>query len=508
MYVRTITAFSLFHAVTSFGLQSRPTRSSAARSSVSKKGITKQTVTCALGNPFDMMKSYVSGKATVPASFKATAPTWDELESMLASQQTKEERELPALRAAGYGPASCGATLRLFDAPADYEPRVVLYRDHAGWCPYCAKVWLQLEEKKIPYRIVHVPMSCYGQKPESFRLISRSGAIPVVTIDGVIISESNDIMAALEKTFPDNNPLLPKGPKAALVGPLLRLERELFSCWFRWLTSGNNDGGQRTQFCSILDRVDKALADMGGPYFLGEEFSNVDIMYASFLERMAASLPYYKALVIRGTGRWPHVEKWFSAMESRQSYKYVKGDYYTHCHDLPPQIGGCVSSSDSEVYAAEIDGTDGVSWALPLKKEGGLEATIGMEEGAARREAVTRLLLNHERLTKFACRAVAGPGMPPVGAPLADPNAKPNLKFEPPVDAAFRHIAHAMLTDTSVVLDGGLSPGQPAEQVKLCVEYVMNRVGVPRDMTFDAARQFRAYMYWYITAALPAVPQA
>jgi hypothetical protein len=35
-------------------------------------------------------------------------------------------------------------------------------------------------------------------------------------------------------------------------------------------------------------------------------------MYAPFLERIAASVPYYKGLPIRGNPKWPHVEKWFS----------------------------------------------------------------------------------------------------------------------------------------------------------------------------------------------------
>ena len=37
---------------------------------------------------------------------------------------------------------------------------VCLCRDHAAWCPYCQKVWLQLEEKRIPYVIEKINMRC------------------------------------------------------------------------------------------------------------------------------------------------------------------------------------------------------------------------------------------------------------------------------------------------------------------------------------------------------------
>ncbi len=61
------------------------------------------------------------------------APSWGELATLLASQQTEAERQLPSLREAGRGPPSSKAALRLFDAPDGYEPRVTLYRDTASW---------------------------------------------------------------------------------------------------------------------------------------------------------------------------------------------------------------------------------------------------------------------------------------------------------------------------------------------------------------------------------------
>ena len=101
-----------------------------------------------LGGMFSQMLSGML-KGPVPPSadmdaFKDPAPSWTELQALLIEKQTVEERALPDLRAKGRGPPSSKAALRLFDAPDGYEPRVVLYRDTAAWCPYCQKVWMYL----------------------------------------------------------------------------------------------------------------------------------------------------------------------------------------------------------------------------------------------------------------------------------------------------------------------------------------------------------------------------
>jgi hypothetical protein len=54
--------------------------------------------------------------------------------------------------------------------------------------------------------------------------------------------------------------------------------------------------------------------------------------------------------------RWPALQAWYSAMDSRPTYARIKGDYYTHVHDLPPQIGGCVSVPGAEVCQRFVNG--------------------------------------------------------------------------------------------------------------------------------------------------------
>jgi glutathione S-transferase len=79
--------------------------------------------------------------------------------------------------------------------------KVTLFRDYHAWCPYCQKIWLWLEEHKIPYRIVKITMFCYGQKESWYKKVVPSGMLPALELDGEIFTESDDIIMALEKAY-------------------------------------------------------------------------------------------------------------------------------------------------------------------------------------------------------------------------------------------------------------------------------------------------------------------
>lgn len=79
----------------------------------------------------------------------------------------------------------------------------------------------------------------------------------------------------------------------------MRLERRLFSAWCQWLCQGWAPAQQKANFEKVIGEVETELLKTDGPYFLGNEFSLVDIIFAPFLERMDASLAYYKGYEMR-----------------------------------------------------------------------------------------------------------------------------------------------------------------------------------------------------------------
>ena len=365
-------------------------------------------------------------------------------------------------------------------------------------------------------------MRCYGEKPADFMRMQPSGQIPVAVIDGRTYGQSNEIMFALEELFPEKKSLRPPKGQESKAQELLRLERSIFGSWMYWLT-GNGGSRAKAEFVETLSQVETALSQSKGPFFMGKDVTIVDFMFAPFLERMAASLLFFKGFMMRVPKNtktdFPNLNKWFDAMEMLESYKLTKSDYYTHCWDLPPQLGGCTYEPAGESFEKAIngerslDGTRG-SWELPLQPDnGGVEPDWEFcgDEKAAQREAVERLSANHEAIVAFAARGAGRKGMPPYSAMLSDPNAVPNDAVKNGIDSVLQTISMALLEGVdrheetminvaeAIVKEGG---GDYSEGVIASLAYLRDRVGVPRDMRLPAARQLRAHLNWAIAKIL------
>eukprot|EP00879_Flechtneria_rotunda_P013937 GHRR01014556.1.p1 GENE.GHRR01014556.1~~GHRR01014556.1.p1 ORF type:complete len:360 (+),score=94.86 GHRR01014556.1:732-1811(+) len=353
-------------------------------------------------------------------------------------------------------------------------------------------------------------MRCYGDKPASFMAMVPSGLLPALELDGKVHTESVVIMSLLEQAFPDNKPLMPSAgsPQRARADNLMRLERRFFSDWLNWLCSGWNQQAAQSGLERTLKMICQELQAEGGPYFLGSDISLVDITFAPMLERAAASLTYYKGFVMRGSGKYPALEAWFDAMESRATYLGTKSDHYTHCHDLPPQLGGCHMTPAGEPFAAAIDGQDGSSWRLPLPPLTASSSPEAYSPGENppldRLQAAARLVCNHAAVVQFALRGAGKPGPKPVSAPLADPTGIAAAEHTAAVDAALRHVVHALLTGVQEkqVMQEALQIKDLGEfdgaAVMASAEYLRDRIGVPRDLKLPAARQLRAHLNWLI----------
>ncbi len=352
------------------------------------------------------------------------------------------------------GPTNAQAQLRLFGRP-ESEVRVNLYRDNHAWCPYCQKVWLWLEEKQIPYRIIKVTMFCYGEKESWYKRKVPSGMLPALELDGRMITESDDILMALEQVFKP----LGRSMRDPLVIPLRQLERLLFRAWCSWLCyparSPQQEQYNREQFIQVVAQVEQALVSTESPYFL-DEFSIVDVIFTPYVERMNASLFYYKGYSLREN---TYLGAWFDAMESRLTYRGTQSDFHTHAHDLPPQMGGCWENGEPQMLKNKARVDNGPWFGLP-------DVTYPEPE-TSRAEALQRVIKHRTNILKV--------------------NPADNGLFDQALRCAMTHL-----------MTGSLCKPPAGSDVSL--RYLRDRINVPRDMSIYAAKRLKESLE--LTAAL------
>ena len=370
--------------------------------------------------------------------------SWDKLKELTIKELDRIE-----------GPNNAQASLRLF-GKTEEEVRVTLYRDHHAWCPYCQKVWLWLEWKKIPYQIKKVTMRCYGEKETWYLKKVPSGMLPALELDNRVITESDQILLILEKTFGP----LGSSLNAPRIIKLRNLERQLFRAWCIWLCNPSNRKSQeeqrKDQFQVLAEELDKLLRKSNTNFLdplitvNSKKYSpgSGDVIFIPYLERMNASLAYYKGFSLRK--KYPFIDKWFQCLEEDDVYQGTQGDFHTHSHDLPPQMGGCWldPNPDQLKFSNLIDSGEGLEE---------LESSTNSSIKDAELIALTRVIKHRECIMQ---------------------NNPINKSFDQPLRAAL----------TNMVLNSSCLPNQNSA---LGLRYLRDRISVPRDMPLFAARILR-----------------
>jgi len=292
-------------------------------------------------------------------------------------------------------------------------------------------------------------MFCYGEKEAWYKKLVPSGMLPALELDGKIITESDTILQALEKAY---------GPLHASmtdkqVYALRKLERKLFNAWCRWLCyppeSKEQEDQSRINFIAHAKMVDSVLAETEGPFFLSS-FSVADTVFIPYVERMNASLFYYKGFLLRDPEMFPNLSAWFDGIETRETYLGTQSDFHTHVHDLPPQMGGCFQNGSEEQKNCMERVESCTDFSLPES---------GVQEGPDSKIVAAHRVLQFKEYI---------------------------VKVNPCPDADMDEALRCVMT---YLLQGDLVKPPPGSDSGL--RYIKQRINVPRDLPIWSARRLR-----------------
>lgn len=235
-------------------------------------------------------------------------------------------------------PAATGRAAAIVQQHENADADHVLY---SGWfCPFVQRVWIVLEEKKIPYRYQEI--NPYNKEP-SFLKLNPRGLVPtlgVPTPDGSKpLIESGIICEYLDETFPQAPALLPRDPykKAKLKISVDYVTSRIIPAFHRFLQHTPEKPYSieeaRAEFLkTLLTWIGDA--DPTGPFFAGAELSLPDVILAPWAVRFWI-FDHFKeggfGAPKPGEGGeeeklWERWRAWSKAVEERESIQATLSD--------------------------------------------------------------------------------------------------------------------------------------------------------------------------------------
>lgn len=181
-----------------------------------------------------------------------------------------------------------------------------------------------LLEKGIDFTATEIDLQ---NKPDGFTEISRYGKVPAIKHGNTALYESAIINEYLDEVFPEP-PLLPRDPAAKAIARLwidyanTRLA-PAFNKFLRSKDTQEQEQGRR-EFLELLLYIEQqGLGRLSSdePYWLGEQFSLVDISFYPWFERLPV-LEHFRKFTL--PSETPRLQKWWNVVRDRESIRAVE----------------------------------------------------------------------------------------------------------------------------------------------------------------------------------------
>ncbi|KAJ4719806.1 Glutathione S-transferase [Melia azedarach] len=185
--------------------------------------------------------------------------------------------------------------------------------DVLGDCPFCQRVLLTFEEKKVEYKPILINLS---DKPQWFLEISPEGKVPVAKFDGKWLADSDVIVGIIEEKYPE--PALTTPPDLASVGS------KIFPSFVKFLKSKDPNDGTEQALLEELKALDEHLKTHGGPFIAGEKVTAVDLSLAPKLYHLQVALEHFKKWTV--PENLTHVHEYLKKVFGLESFKKTKAE--------------------------------------------------------------------------------------------------------------------------------------------------------------------------------------
>jgi glutathione S-transferase len=214
---------------------------------------------------------------------------------------------------------------------------IEFYTLKGGMCPYAARTLMVLHELGLAFETIEI---AHSPKPDWYLNINPRGKVPAIRIpaDGnAVVYESAicdeylcDYYEHSREDGDDDESRQTLLPRAPSVRARMRLLNDHYDtvvgkAQFTYLmhqTSEEEDGNTEHELAEALNQslnvYETALADSGGPYLLGADFTLADVHLAPFFVRLVVSLRHFKRYEVDPV-RFPRLLAWYERCATRTS---------------------------------------------------------------------------------------------------------------------------------------------------------------------------------------------